>query len=522
MAWEDTGVDAGAEVEAAKVAALSAFMAAPVDSAIGSGPAVPPQISRTVWTQSTKLSDGDVVKLKKVVNAAIMDATLKHIGPVSSDGSVAIDISEVGGIKKLNLRASSVSWEHITIDPSAVGLARDIFTIVWQDNTETPAKPIGLWVKINTADTAWSKIWPISVPSQPLKSELLPLPDGVAALGNEGRWADGQHVHPKERPAKIRYYLSDTQGLPGGDPEWTGLLLLTENPYDEANAIDYVDDSEWAVFVSSPGSPGLATWQGGVVHAHLRVKLINPQVGRTYRLYTGNGDIVYTAMIWDWTHGNTYQVKESAPTQPEVTEIYTTLDFDVPVTSLAAGTDGRLGLNMRLRVYVGDDEAVFSNEKIVIRIGGNDASYLDTLFTPDGGFSGVHNDLDGREAANCHPQSAITPGRIHTPLGATVATSAGLFTVPANSNLVVLSGTEDILGCSTEGFTAGDYMEFMVLSGRKILRSQTVEAGYANFIWGSMDTGYGSDYNEIAALADSVYRCRLIGGVWRLCSLMNV
>lgn len=121
-----------------------------------------------------------------------------------------------------------------------------------------------------------------------------------------------------------------------------------------------------------------------------------------------------------------------------------------------------------------------------------------------------------------HPQSGIQPGRIHTPLGATVATADGLFAIPSDSNLVVLSGTEDILGCSTDGFTAGDYMEFMVLSERKILRSQSVGTGYANFIWGSVDTGYSADYNEIVAYADSVYRFRLLGGVWRLCSSMNM
>jgi hypothetical protein len=518
--WQDTGVDAGAEVEAAKAAAYAAFMAAPVDSAIGANPAVPPQVSRTVYTQTSKLTDGDKVKLLKVVNAAIMDAILKHIGPVSSDGSVLIDILTTDGIKKLDLRSSAISWERVTIDPSSAGLDRLPHTIVWQDNTATPALPLALWLKYGSASTHyWTKIWPISVPSQPLKSELLPLPDGVAALGNEGRWADGQHVHPLSRPSKIRYYLSDTHGT--GD--YTGHLLLTENPYVEASAIDYTDAREWAVFVSSPGSPSLSVWQGGVVHAHLRVKLINPQVGRTYKLYTGNGDIVYTDMIWDWTNGDRYQVVESAPTQPSVTTTYADLEFDIPVTALAAGTDGRFGLNMRLRVYVGSSEATFSNEKIVIRIGGDNASYIDTLFTPDGGFSGVHNDLDGRDAENAHPFASITPGRVQTPFNAPVTSADGLFAVPINSNFVILNGEEDLIGCSTEGWTGPGWIEVHIMSERNILKSQNpLPDGYAAFMWGSSDTGYGGDYDVQTAYADSIFRFRLTGGVWRIASIMNM
>lgn len=521
MAWEDTGVEAGTEVEAAKAAALAAFMAAPVDSAIGASPAVPPQISRTVWTTTTKLSAGDVVKLKKVVNAAIMDATLKHIGPVSGDGSVAIGTMTVGGIQKLDLRSAANYWEHVTVNPSvSPGLARSIFTIVWQDSLDVIPVPLALWLKVNAPNTAWEKIWPISVPSPTPLSDQDPLPDAAEADPGDGteasRW---DHVHPLGRPTKIRYYLSDTHGT--GD--YTGHLLLTENPYPiEADAIDYEEPNSWAVFVSALGSPGLPVWQGGVVHAHLRVKLINPQSGRTYKLYTGNGDIVYTSMIWDWTHSDTYQVKESAPTEPAITTTYADLDFDVPVTALAAGTDGRLGLNMRLRVFVGSTESTFSGEQIVIRVGGDNASYLDTLFTPDGGFSGVHNDLDGRDAENCHPFAAITPGRFQTPNNAPVTTADGLFAVPLNSNFVVLDGTEDLIGCSTAGWIGSGPMEFTLMAARTIKKSQTVPTGYAPFMWGDTDTGYGEDYDTITAIKNSSYHCRFIGGAWRITAMMNV
>src|SRR5512141_1713709 len=356
--WQDTGVDAGTEVEAAKAAALAAFMAAPVDSAIGAAPAVPPGISRTVWTATTKLSDGDVVKLKKVVNAAIMDATLKHIGPVSSDSSVQIDILEVGGIKKLNLRATGGYWEHVTADPDVTpGFDRPVFTIVWRD-VGAPARPQSLWIKINTSVTAWEKLWPqpgdhkfaidadddamgganyaifklyagdgltlteytTGSYGQGLRyaadlSDLDPLPGAAEAEpGTSKKISRADHVHPLVRPTKIRYYLSDTHGT----GYWTGHLLLTANPYPlEVNAIDLTDAASLAKFVSPTGSPGLATWQGGSVHAHLRIKLTGARVGRTYKLYTGNGDVVYTSLIYadHFSGDDNYQIAGSAPTQ---------------------------------------------------------------------------------------------------------------------------------------------------------------------------------------------------------------
>jgi hypothetical protein len=189
----------------------------------------------------------------------------------------------------------------------------------------------------------------------------------------------------KTSPASVtitRYYLTATSGT----GEYTGLLLGATNPTDEANAIDLTNGTEWLWFASPPGSPGMAAWPSGVLRAHIRIKMRNPQVGRTYKLYTGNGDIVYTDMVWDWTHSDVYQVRESAPAQPSITETFATLEFDIPVTALAAGPTGRLGLNLRMRVYVGDDESTFDSEDIVVRVGGDNASYIDTLFTAGTGW----------------------------------------------------------------------------------------------------------------------------------------
>lgn len=354
--------------------------------------------------------------------------------------------------------------------------------------------------------------------SPPLKSELLPLPDGVAALGNEGRWADGQHRHPLARPSKIRFYLSDSHGT----GEYTGHLLLTVNPYVEANAVDLGgQSSHW--FVSQPGVPGLSVWQGGGLHAHLRLKLRNPQPLRTYKLYT-NDDLVYHAIVYEWVRGDAY-MPAGGPfaEQPTVSTDYVTLDLDIPVKTLAAGTDGRLGVELALRAYVGGSEVGLNGEQLVVRVGGDDASYFDTLFTPSGGFSGVHSDLDQRNAANSHPQEAITPGRIQTPATPVVTTDNGHFAVPVNSNFVLLEGTEDILGCSTSQWIGYSEFEACVLRKRKLLRSQLpLLADHDPFIWGSADSGYGADYDVITLKAGAVFRCRHIGSVWRVCSLLNV
>lgn len=434
-------------------------------------------------------------------------------------------------------------------------------TTAWQLDPAT-GYPLALWLKTSDASKDWEKIWPAVATSDHkvaidgedeaaggadyadtkivvgpggsvIKttgshgkalaigvdlSDLDPLPDAAEAEpGTSNKLSRADHVHPLTRPAKIRYYLSDAPGADGGH------LLVTSNPYDETNAVDFEGASEWEVFISAAGSPEVAEWQGGNVHAHLRIKLINPQAGRTYKLYTGNGDIVYTDMIWEYTHGDRYQIRESAPSQPSITTDYATLDFDIPVSALAAGTDGRLGLNMRMRVYVGSSEDVFAGEKIVIRIGGDNASYLDTLFTPDGGFSGVHNDLDGRNADNAHPFAAITPGRVQTPANAPVTSVDGLFAVPLNSNFVVLDGEEDLIGCSTEGWTGPGWIEVHILNERDILKSQSpLPAGYAPFMWGSTDTGYGAAYDVQTAYAGSIFRFRWTGGVWRIAGVMNM
>lgn len=122
-----------------------------------------------------------------------------------------------------------------------------------------------------------------------------------------------------------------------------------------------------------------------------------------------------------------------------------------------------------------------------------------------------------------HPQRYIAPGRIQTPANETVTSVDGLFAVPLDSNFVVLEGTEDLIGCSTEGWTGPGWIEVHILNERDILKSQSpLPDGYAPFMWGSTDTGYGADYDVQTAYAGSIFRFRWTGGVWRIAGVMNM
>lgn len=433
----------------------------------------------------------------------------------------------------------------------------------WQLDPIT-SLPIALWVKKTDASKDWEKIWPaeggddhkVAVNEDDAASETWdyleyklsspngtvsfapvagtlptlgldvvcstedPLPDGPEADPGTGpKPAAWNHIHPQVRPTKIRYYLSDTLGT--GD--WEGNLVLTENPYDEEHAIDLTGSvNQMLEFVSAPGSPGVIVWPGGSVHAHLRLRLTGARMGRTYKLYNGDRSIVYASLVGDWTSGDVYQTTPH-PTEPTVTEAYADLDFDIPVASMLAAISHRFWVKLVLRAYVGDVEDGLDGEQLIARVGGDNASYFDTLFTPDGSFSGLHNDLDERNADNAHPFNAITPGRVINPANPVVTTVDGHFAVPVNSNFVVLDGAEDLLGCSTVGWSGNSEFEALVMQGRNLLKSQSpLLENHSPFIWGATDTGYGADYDVIALYPYSVCRFRLVGGNWRLCSMMNV
>lgn len=114
MAWKDTYAELGAEIQAAKTAAIAAFMAAPAEAAIGAGPAVPPVLSRQQRAAAgIPLSSGDRAKVLTVTWRAISQAVLKHIGPVSTDNSVLISQQNDGdNVPQLNLRVSTAPGQQ--------------------------------------------------------------------------------------------------------------------------------------------------------------------------------------------------------------------------------------------------------------------------------------------------------------------------------------------------------------------------------------------------------------------------
>ncbi len=140
-AWKDTAPQLFAEADAAKEKAKADFLAAlrPTNPAV-----VPAE---------------HVIPLVDAITTAQWKALLKHIGPVSSDGSVAIGISiDPDGVPQLDLKAAA-GWPEITVDPSAVGHAASIKTVVWQMSGTTP---VAIWIKTGPSNTEWEQLWPNS------------------------------------------------------------------------------------------------------------------------------------------------------------------------------------------------------------------------------------------------------------------------------------------------------------------------------------------------------------------------
>ena len=129
---------------------------------------------------------------------------------------------------------TSPQWEQITVDPTGgAGLVRPLRTIVWQNNTSSPAAPVALWIKNGSGNTAWSKLWPISPGTNIVLSTELPLEDGIADPGDpsSGQATAKRHVHPDKDtvggdlffvagvPAvPITYYAVNNYPYPGSNP----------------------------------------------------------------------------------------------------------------------------------------------------------------------------------------------------------------------------------------------------------------------------------------------------------------
>ena len=87
----------------------------------------------------------------------------------------------------------------------------------------------------------------------------------------------------------------------------------------------------------------------------------------------------------------------------------------------------------------------------------NESDHPSWIQTPmELGVGGVHNDLSGRDAVDCHPAGSIGAGRLHTPFGAATLVD-GYLTMPDRNDCIVTIGESTIvLGIATAGWAAGD------------------------------------------------------------------
>jgi hypothetical protein len=282
-----------------------------------------------------------------------------------------------------------------------------------------------------------------------------------------------------------RYYLTGQMSdrLVGG---YNGFLLSTTNPSDEAHAVDLAPPGSgyYNWFDSPAGEPGLATWPSGSALLRARVRVLNTHAGLTYTLYPGDHSIVYESLLG--REGYVYNVEPFA-SAPTIGASYQTVNIALALREMTGPSSDRLKADLILQATGGS----ITDEVLEIRCGGDNASYFDTLFTPSSGAT-VHNDLTGRgydpdDVTDCHPMSAITPGRMHSPCGARVTTSSGLFTMP-NSNTVRLGGLEPLLGIDREAsganpWQAGDVIYILNDEGTRIIQGSASVPGTHNAIF---------------------------------------
>jgi len=296
------------------------------------------------------------------------------------------------------------------------------------------------------------------------------------------------------------------------------LARASETPNTTALVASDGSPSAWLEFPTLAGTPNLDTYKAGRTEAWVLARL---------HAAGEDGSIAWleTQVVRD--PGGDDEVLETINTSPisNTTDEIIKAHVDDPDDQDLAGD--RISFRVRAR----SDSAT----PAAIAVTWSDPAHSTRLLTPMTlavGGTDDHQALtavsrgfaaDGAAArAYRHPMDAIEPGRIQTPDNDSVTTSGGLFAIPSNSNYATLLGSEDLIGCSTAGWIGNSYIEVMVMSGRKFLKSQNpLPDGYAPFVWGSTDTGYGADYDVIDALTFSVYRFRLIGGSWRLCSSFN-
>ena len=307
-------------------------------------------------------------------------------------------------------------------------------------------------------------------------STALPTLDGgagSAGAADDKTMSKGTHQHGATPITVLskRYYLTNVTSDRLVSP-YNGYLLSLTNPTDEANAYDLPPPSGETIaetWLDSPsGEPGLALWPSGIVNAHIRARIRNVHEHMTYTLYFkpwGSQTTLLTRvpLPLDNQAGWVYQAAPFPDTE-DLTSTYQTFDVPVYVTELNYDSTDRL----RVRFWVAVTGGTLTDEIFELRCGGDNASYLEVLFTDSAGGSVNHQTtthrgtflVAGDETKYGHPQAFIEPGRVHSPCGIQITTADGLFTMP-NSNTVRLGGAEPLLGINredsgTDPWKAGD------------------------------------------------------------------
>jgi hypothetical protein len=131
-----------------------------------------------------------------------------------------------------SLRAAEGDWEHVDFDPSSGGLAREVFTKVWQDSTDAPLRPVAIWLKNGATDTAWAKVWPVSVPASDDHLVKARNVDATTVGGLEEKTASSDTIarerftDPVDGIEKVRFNASPVPAT-GGSWLYTGSIQAT-------------------------------------------------------------------------------------------------------------------------------------------------------------------------------------------------------------------------------------------------------------------------------------------------------
>lgn len=302
-----------------------------------------------------------------------------------------------------------------------------------------------------------------------------------------------------------RYYLTPAASDVSGD-------YLFSQTQPAAADLQPPAGSTYPIIVDSPiGEPGLVTWPAGIVLAHIVARVLNAHLDEhmLYPMSFGTSG-ESAAILAREPSAATYQ-SAPWPDQVYLTGDYQTIVVPLYVQSLGGSAGDRLRAWFRCNPQGG----TITDEEFEIHLGD---SYLDTLFTPSSGGATVHNDLTGRDAADCHPMASITPGWLQTPTSQR-AVVGGLLALassspPVTSNSVTVVGTGPLVGIETTGKNNGDELTLFFLSAMTVTNQGTTgDAAYAPIAFGTM--GLGAPPQDPVMTQYSCLKLGWYGGVWR-------